>query len=159
MDRVLEQLFEYGNLRSTPVLSVQSAAHRRLLARLLGESPPWIASPPPAMEQCAAYPARFTVVDGFGQGEVRSLSGGGVWLASKARVPLGTHVLVRFDDSEFGSYVFPSIVAARRSGSSPALGMQFDGPPERSAFDSAWTPRFTLRVGSQSDPSASALAS
>ncbi|MFK8002634.1 MAG: hypothetical protein AB8H86_23795 [Polyangiales bacterium] len=110
------------------------------------------------MEQCAAYPARFTVVDGFGQGEVRSLSGGGVWIASKAKVPLGTHVLVRFDDSEFGSYVFPSIVAARRVGSSPALGMQFDGPPERSAFDSAWTPRFTLRVG-QSDQSASALAS
>lgn len=156
MDRILEQLFEYGDLRSAPVLSGQSAAHRGLLGRLLGALPPWMASPPPSMEQCAAYPARFTVVGGFAQGEVRALSGGGVWIATKAHVPLGTNVLVRFDDSEFGSYVFPSIVAARRTGRSPALGMQFNGPPERSAFDSAWTPRFTLRLGGHS---ASALAS
>ncbi|MFT5353022.1 MAG: hypothetical protein ACI9KE_000219 [Polyangiales bacterium] len=150
MDRVLEQLFEYGSLRSAPVLSEESAAHRRLLERVLGSSPPWVALPPAAMEQCAAYPARFTVVGGFAQGEVRSLSGGGLWIATRAHVPLGTNVLVRFDDSEFGSYLFPSIVAARRVGRSPALGMQFNGPPERSAFDSAWTPRFTLRVGGHS---------
>lgn len=156
MDRVLEQLFEYGKLRAAPVLSEESAAHRRLLERALGSLPPWASSPPDSMEQCAAYPVRFTVVDGFAQGEVRTLSGGGVWIATRARVPLGSSVLVRFDDSELGSYVFPSIVAARRTGRSPALGMQFDGPPERSAFDSAWTPRFTLRVGPHS---ASVLAS
>ena len=156
MDRILEQLFEYGSLRSASVLSEEDAAHRRLLERLLGTSAPWVASPPAAMEQCVAYPARFTVVDGFARGEVRSLSGAGVWIAGSANVPLGTSVLVRFDDSECGSYVFPSIVAARRTGSAPALGMLFDGPPERSAFDSAWTPRFTLRVSGQS---ASALAS
>lgn len=156
MDRVLEQLFEYGKLRSAPVLSEENAAHRRLLERALGSLPPWACSPPDAMEQSAAYPVRFTVVDGFAQGEVRSLSGGGVWIATRARVPLGNSVLVRFDDSELGSYVFPSIVAACRKGASPALGMLFDGPPERSAFDSAWTPQFTLRVGTHS---ASVLAS
>ena len=148
MDKLLNQLLEYRLLVAQDTPTEAEVAHRGLLERMLGGAAPWVKAPPPSMERAAAYPVRFTVPGGFSRGELRSLSGGGVWVATREHIGLGTRVLVRFDDSEVGSYLFPSLVTARRSGRSAALGFQFEGVPERSAFDAAWTPRFRFGVSS-----------
>jgi len=144
MDKILEQLVEYGRLNAEPTPSHVGVAHRMVLGSLLGEEAPWVAEPPPAMRAAAAFPVRFTTPDGFERGEVRALSGKGAWIATRRRLPLGQRALLRFDDTEFGTYVFPTLVAARRSGRLPALGLLFDGMPERTVFEQAWMPSLLL---------------
>lgn len=147
MDRILERVFDYGTLCAKSTLDEGDVAHRALLETCVGGSAPWILTPPGAMEAAAAYPVRFTVPGGFARGEIRSLSGAGAWIATRAPLKLGSRVLVRFDDTEFGTYVFPSVVAAKRAGSRPAVGALFDGQPEHTLFDRAWAPSFMLGKG------------
>lgn len=141
MDNLLELIHEYRTLRS---LIQSGEAYTELerarmvgLGRVLGSTPPWgDTGKEKSTRGAAAYPASFAVPGGFARGEIRTLSGAGIVIATKVPPPKGTRLLLRLDDpSSQTSYVFPAVVAFRRLGRWGAFGALFDGEPERTESD------------------------
>ena len=137
MDQILEQIAEYSRLRALPTPTHEERAHRELLERALGAHAPWEGEIPGSMQRAAAFPVRFSMEGGFGDGEIRAMTGGGAIIATKAAMRAGARLVVRFDVG-MGTYVFPATVAGVAPGGRRAIAVRFDGPAERSSFDLSW---------------------
>lgn len=137
MDDLLELIHEYRTLRSLDSRTELERARMVGLGRLLGATPPWgDGGKERSTRGAASYPVSFAIPGGFARGEIRTLSGSGIVVATKVPPPKGTHLLLRLDDpSSHTSYVFPVVIAFRRTGRWGAFGALFDGEPERTESD------------------------
>ena len=137
MDNLLELIHEYRTLRSMETYTELERARMVGLGRLLGSAPPWgQGGKETSTRGAASYPVSFAVPGGFARGEIRTLSGTGIVIATKVPPQKGTRVLLRLDDPHAQtSYVFPACVAFRRLGRWGAFGALFDGEPERTESD------------------------
>ena len=150
MKQLLESLHEYRTLRG-----LASAGHlddggwaRMLgLGTLLGSRAPW--HPRGKMlHPDQTVKVSFTIRGGFGVGEIRSVSGGGIAIASGHAAQIGDRTLVRVHDTDGDAeYVFPARVVWRRAGAQGGMGVVFDGPPIRSDSAAAFGWRIGFRLG------------
>ena len=137
MDRLLELIHEYRTLRTLETYTELERARMVGLGHLLGSTPPWgDGGKEKSTRGAASYPVSFAVPGGFTRGEIRTLSGAGIVVATKTPPPRGTRLLLRLDDpSSQTSFVFPARIAFRRTGRWGAFGALFDGEPERTESD------------------------
>lgn len=156
MDNLLELIHEYRTLRSLEDASELERARMVGLGRLLGSTPPWgDNNQDRSTRGAAAYPVSFTVPGGFARGEIRTLSGAGIVVATRVPPPQGTRLLLRLDQPLAGvTYLFPAQVAFRRTGRWGAFGARFDGEPEREVHEEGITlwPTQVLRLGGKDTP-------
>ncbi len=133
MNNLLELIHEYRTLRALESHSELERARMVGLGRLLGSAPPWgDGGKETSTRGAASYPVSFAVPGGFARGEIRTLSGAGIVVATKTPPPKGTRILLRLDDPHAQTtYVFPASIAFRRTGRWGAFGALFDGEPER----------------------------
>lgn len=137
MENLLELIHEYRTLRAMETYTELERARMVGLGRLLGSDTPWgQGGKETSTRGAASYPVAFAVPGGFARGEIRTLSGAGIVVATKTPPPKGTRVLLRLDDPHtHTSYVFPASIAFRRTGRWGAFGAVFDGEPERTVSD------------------------
>lgn len=156
MDNLLELIHEYRTLRSLETSTELERARTVGLGRVLGSTPPWgDGGKERSTRGAASYPVSFAVPGGFARGEIRTLSGAGIVVATKRPPAEGTRLLLRLDDpSSQATYIFPAVVAFRRLGRWGAFGALFDGEPERTESDEPtqlW-PSAILRFGKNDAP-------
>lgn len=146
MQHLLELLHEYRGLCANEAsLEASTRPQMHALRHLLGDGLPWEGEPTRGMHRAVAYPLRFTVPGGFALGEVRRLGGGGVLVGTSAKPPIGARSLVCFEDpSHPQSFVFPATVAMRQPGRFGAVGLVFDGQPDRTPTNDHWRARLPL---------------
>ena len=137
MENLLELIHEYRTLRSLETYTELERARMVGLGRLLGSTPPWgDGGKEKSTQGAASYPVSFAIPGGFARGEIRTLSGAGIVIATKVPPAKGSRLLLRLDDPHAQtSYVFPAVVAFRRLGRWGAFGALFDGEPERTESD------------------------
>ena len=93
---------------------------------------------------------QFTLPGGFGAGQLRNASGGGLAIVTATPGALGQRTIVRVGIVAAGvEYVFPCRVMWVQKGQQPAMGVAFDGVPSRTHIPSfggdAW--RSPLALG------------
>jgi len=96
-----------------------------------------------------SLPVQFTLPGGFGSGEIRNLSAGGMSVATSTPAKIGTRTILRVTNPSRGfEYVFPGRVvwAGGR-----VMGIGFDGLPSRAPFlmPPPYSWRGQLRFGPQ----------
>jgi hypothetical protein len=130
MDTLLELIHEYRSLQANVDPTRASRARLMGLGSLLGTETPW--EPCAATRKADSHAIRFTVPGGFGQGEIRTLTGAGVVVSTRKPPEVGARILIRLDSpSADRTYVFPAIVEWRGRKHFGTFGALFDGAPER----------------------------
>jgi hypothetical protein len=98
---------------------------------------------------------QFTLAGGFGSGQVRNASGGGLAIVTATPGEVGERTIVRVSLVGAGvEYVFPCRVMWVQKGQQPAMGVAFDGVPSRTSLrgrgHDPWSS--PLRLGRRNTP-------
>lgn len=149
MDDVFSLLFEYRLLVGKEQVGVplEDAERTRLIAavRLLsGEVPRRDRRAMPRVH--SPVRAQFTLPGGFGDGEVLNVSGGGMAIATRHLVDVGTRCIVRVA-REASEYVFPCRVVWSATDPTAGMGVAFDGLPSRTMLRPSGVWQLSLRFG------------
>src|SRR5687767_2529568 len=155
MLHLLEMIYEYQWLRTKEErlsIPLEDDERARLigLERLLVSEPPGREARRKTPRLPTPLPVQFTVPGGFGSGELRNVSGGGMAILTVRPPVVGTRTIVRIAEATTGmEYVFPARVVWRTMDARPAMGIAFDGVPSQAPFlaptRGAW--RRELRLG------------
>lgn len=151
MDDIFSLLFEYRLLLGKEQVGVPlddlERARLMAVARMLsGDVPRRDRRSMPRLP--APVRAQFTLPGGFGEGEVLNVSGGGMALATRDLVELGTRCIVRVPREEL-EYVFPCRIVWNATDPTPGVGVAFDGLPSRTALRPSGVWQVPLRFGAR----------
>lgn len=149
MDDVFALLFDYRLLIGKEQVGVplDDAERARLMAvaRLLsGEVPRRDRRAMPRLE--APVRAQYTLPGGFGEGDVVNVSGGGMALATRQLVEVGTRCIVRVARDTV-EYVFPCRVVWCATDPTAGMGVAFDGLPSHTVLRPSGVWQLSLRLG------------
>src|SRR5688500_2335942 len=132
MLHLLDMIYEYQLLR-TKEERLQIPLDDEERARVIGLERLLVGDPPPRGEArrktprlLEPLPVQFTLPGGFGSGEIRNISGGGMAIVTARPPAIGTRTIVRVADATAGvEYVFPGRVVWRAVDGKPTMGVAF----------------------------------